>query len=182
MKKLAAILLLGVLIFNCAGYRLLLSFMDKQATVRLEQRLDAGDYDESQLVEVKIPLNLPYHNNWSEYETFYGQVNYDGKYFQYVKRKVSNDTLYLLCLPHDEKTRINTARVDLFKSMNDLPVDGNNNSPRATFLKLLLNEFLQTQDFCHNQNENSDRTLTANHYISHKTQFDPITPSQPPEA
>ena len=34
--------------------------MEQKATTRLEQKLDAGKYDASQLVEVKIPLNLPY--------------------------------------------------------------------------------------------------------------------------
>ncbi len=181
MKRLAAILLLAILLMNFIGYRWMLSYMDSQATMRLEQKLDAGDYDESALVEVKIPLNLPYHNNWSEYEIFYGQVNYDGKYFQYVKRKLSNDTLFLLCLPHEEKTRINEAKADLFKSVHDLPFDGKGNTPRANLIKLLQCEFLQDQDNCQIQNSSYNNSITAVRNSSIDQQFDPNTPSRPPE-
>ena len=172
-------MLLGVLLFNVYGYRLLLSHIEMQATMRLEERLDAGDYDANDLVEVKIPLNLPYHNNWSDYETYYGQVNYDGEYYQYVKRKVSNDTLYLLCLPHEAKTKINEARNDFFRSMTDMPQNGKSNS--SLVLKFFQSEFIQLEAYTSTREAEELVSELNSSYHLRSGQFDPGTPSQPPE-
>ena len=64
----------------------MLSYLEQKATIRLEQKLDAGKYDIHQLVEVKIPLNLPYYSDWSEYQTYYGEAELNGESYQYVKR------------------------------------------------------------------------------------------------
>src|SRR5688500_17653390 len=132
------------MVFNFYGYRWLLSYFEGMATTRLEQKLDAGEYDENSLIEVKIPVRLPYLASWNVYENFYGETEWNGEYYQYVKRKLSNDTLYLLCIPHNEKNRIQAAKTDYFKSINNLPFE--NGSPQSqlpSFIKLLMSEFLQ---------------------------------------
>ena len=183
MKKIGAILLLLILVFNFYGYRWLLSYFEENATTRLEQKLDAGDYDVNQLVEVKIPLRVQYQASWSDYETFYGETKWNGEYYQYVKRKLSNDTLYLLCIPHDEKTKIHAAKTDYFKSINNLPFEGGpQKSQQTSFVKLLLSEFLQNnspEDFSL-MNERNKFSFPGHFYFN--TQFDPSTPAQPPES
>ena len=139
MKKTAAIFLLAILVFNIWGYRWIFYYLEEKATVRLEQKLDAGDYDESQLIEIKIPLKLPYYTNWKEYEPHYGEAEWEGQHYQFVKRKLSNDTLFLLCIPHIEKTNIQVAAADYFKSMNDLQHDGMpQKSQQPSVIKLML--------------------------------------------
>lgn len=86
----------------------------------MEANLDANAYEEDDLVEVKIPINLPYHNNWSEFERYDGEIDIDGVHYRYVKRKIFNDSLVLLCIPDKIKTRISTARDELFSIVNDL--------------------------------------------------------------
>jgi len=156
--------------------------MEDKATARLEQRLDAGDYDETQLVEVKIPLRAPYQTSWSDYQTFYGETEWNGEYYQYVKRKLSNDTLYLLCIPHTEKTKIHAVKTDYFKSVNDIPFQGGpQKSQQPSFVKLLLSEFLQnnsTSDF--SINEMKEKIFNPVYTYFH-SQFNPSTPAQPPE-
>lgn len=182
MKKIGAILLLLILVFNFYGYRWLLSYFEENATARLEQKLDAGDYDVNQLVEVKIPLRVPYQASWSDYETFYGETKWDGKYYQYVKRKLSNDTLYLLCIPHDEKTKIHTAKTDYFKSINNLPFEGGpQKSQHASFVKLLLSEFLQNNNPAEFSLKIEAKEFSYPRHFFFNTQFDPSTPAQPPE-
>jgi hypothetical protein len=113
--------------------------MEKQATVRLEKKLDAGSYDVNDLVEVKIPLNLPYYTDWTGYEDFNGEAEYKGEIYQYVKRKVTADTLYLLCIPHTEKNDLQIAKSDFYKSANNLQHDGapqKGNQPPA--IKLMM--------------------------------------------
>ncbi|HEU4575105.1 MAG TPA: hypothetical protein VFS36_08875 [Chitinophagaceae bacterium] len=183
MRKVASILFLLILVFNFWGYRLVLSYLENAATTRLVQRLDAGDYDKSQLVEVKIPLSLPYYTNWGDYESFSGSVNLNGENYQYVKRKVSGDTLYLQVIPHTEKNTIQTARIDYFKIVNDLQHDGTQKQgQQPTTIKLMLSEFLENnQQFAFGSFENTTSSFNLYHrdLIS---QFDPLTPAQPPEA
>ena len=44
MKKIGSILFLLILIFNFWGYKWALSYLEQKATIRLEQRLDAGAF------------------------------------------------------------------------------------------------------------------------------------------
>ncbi len=87
---------------------------------------------------------MPYQTNWSSYERVDGEINYQGKIYRYVKRRVYNSELILLCLPYAEKMKLQTARDDFFKFANDLQQNASskksNNSNTNTF-KNVLNEF-----------------------------------------
>ncbi len=156
--------------------------MEKEATVRLEKKLDAGNYDRSDLVEVKIPLNLPYYTDWAEYEDFNGEAEYKGEVYQYVKRKIVADTLYILCIPHTEKNDLQIAKSDFFKSVNNLQHDGTpqkGNQPPA--VTLMMSEFLQNEQFTFDTTEENIPLLLHTCEISYASQFPPLTPAQPPE-
>ncbi len=120
LRKIAAILLLGILFFNWFGYRLLADLLQQQADIELEARLDQNDYDESQLVEMRVTLNLPYQTNWTDFERVDGEIEIEGIHYKYVKRKVQDGQLVLLCVPNEAKMRLQTARDDFFKLVNDL--------------------------------------------------------------
>ena len=45
------------------GYRLVVDYMQQKLNDQLEARLDNNVYDESQLVELKIPMHLPYQTS-----------------------------------------------------------------------------------------------------------------------
>jgi hypothetical protein len=92
----------------------------------LEALLDKSDYDESQLIELKVAMNLPYQTSRSSFERYDGEIELNGTMYKYVKRKVANDTLYLMCIPNTKKMRLETAKNDFFKVSNDL--EQNNNS------------------------------------------------------
>ena len=120
MKKIAAILLIIVLFFNWYGYRIVAGMMEKKADIALDNRLDNNQYDESQLIELRVALDVPYQNNQSEFERHYGEMQIDGKYYTYVKRKIENGFLILKCIPNDGKQRIKAAGNDFFKMANGL--------------------------------------------------------------
>ena len=50
MRNLAAILLVGILLFNWLGYRVLDNIAENDATHHLEARLDRQQYDDQQLI------------------------------------------------------------------------------------------------------------------------------------
>jgi hypothetical protein len=125
LKKFAAIILIAILFFNWYGYRIVTSVLTRDADKRLEVQLDNAQYDESQLVEVRIALNVPYQNDQAEFERHYGEMEVDGKYYTYVKRKVENGYLVLKCIPNSAKEKIKAAGNDFFKMTNGL----DNNQP-----------------------------------------------------
>lgn len=185
MKRIASILLACVLLFNWFGYRILSDYFQKHADLVLEKKIDNSDYDESQLIEIKVPIELPYQTNWKEFERFDGQVEVDGIHYKYVKRKVFNDSLILLCLPNESKMKLQSARDEFFKLVNDLQhpsqskkSDGGNNSHSV---KNPVTEYYgQTNNWLIPK-------LTALHYqfsllnsACHSADFTP-TPEQPPE-
>lgn len=144
MKKLSAISLLILFVFNTVGYRLLIDYVQDRTDEAFEARLDKGHYNDDELVSIKIPINLPYQNNWSGYERVDGEINYEGQVYKYVKRTVQNDTMILMCIPHEEKTKIQESANNYFGNLNDL-AGNNNSSKKAEAFKQLLTEFDNNQ-------------------------------------
>ena len=100
MKKIASILLSGILLFNGFGHRLILSYLEDQAQHEQEAKLDVDDYNESELISVKVPItHLSYYNPSPTYERVSGSLQVGGIQYQYVKRRLYNDSLEVLCLP-----------------------------------------------------------------------------------
>ena len=125
MKKITAIFFLIVFAFNWCGYRLMYDYMQKQANKQLEVSLDENNYDESQLIELKIPISLPYQTSWASYQRYDGEIEISGIKYKYVKRKQANDTLYLKCIPNAKEMMLQTAKNDFFKLSNDLTQNKN---------------------------------------------------------
>ncbi len=75
MKRIASLLLLALLLFNWFGYRLLLSFMEDKADMQLEAQLDQDQYDQSQLVSIKIPVKyISYYSGSTTFERVDGEI------------------------------------------------------------------------------------------------------------
>jgi hypothetical protein len=123
-------------------------FMQQKANQQLEAVLDNNSYDESQLIELKIPVHNAYQNSWASYERYNGEVELNGITYKYVKRKLSNDTLYLICIRNSAKMRLETAKNDFFRISNNLVQ--NNNSKKAdskTVTKNLQSVFYESTFF-----------------------------------
>ena len=183
MKKLAAILLIVILFFNWYGYRIVTNMLAKDADKQLEVQLDNNDYDESQLIEVRVALNVPYQNDQSDFERHYGEMEVDGKYYTYVKRKVENGFLVLKCIPNDSKQKIKEAGDDFFKMANgldqDQPDKKQNNS--TNLAKNFWSEYDgQETNFTIDIFSNLIRKQFANN-SSFLYNICQVTPGQPPE-
>jgi len=128
LKKLISILLIGLFLFDIFGYVIVFQFMQDQAGTKLEARLDKNQYDDSQLIEFKIPVNVAYQTSRSDYERVDGEVQVGGAIYKYVKRKIENDTLYLMCIPHTQKMHLEVVMNDLFKIANGFSQTTNSNN------------------------------------------------------
>lgn len=144
MKKLAAIFLLSLLAFNWYGYRLLSTWLEYDASTKMEARLDLHAYDEEALIEFRIPLNLPYQTTWKEFERFDGEVEIDGVHYKYVKRKVDNGQLVVLCIPNETKMKLQTSRDEFFKLVNDLSQPSKKGDNSTTVFKSVTADYFQS--------------------------------------
>lgn len=141
VKKITAILFLLLFSFNWFGYRLMFDYFEKEAKAQLEFSLDNNAYDESQLIELKVPVHLPYQGNWTNFQRYDGEINLNGVVYKYVKRKLANDTLYLKCIPDTKKMNLQKAKNDFFSLSNNL---AQNNHPEKPASSQNVLKYLQT--------------------------------------
>lgn len=143
VKRTASILLLIILAFNWLGYRFISNIMERKANIAFEDRIERSDYDESNLIELRIPLNAPYISGHSEaFERYDGEIEIEGVHYKYVKRKIVNGDLVLLCIPNETKNRFENLEVDFFKLVNDLDQPGQENGKKSSSaFKSLVTEY-----------------------------------------
>jgi hypothetical protein len=124
LNRLAAILLLGILGFNWCGYQLLSAYLENRSDRQLEARLDDNRYDDSQLLSIKVPSHLSYSSPSLKFERVDGQVEVGGVLYKYVKRRLYNDSVELLCIPNHAAMNLQTAKNEFFQLVNDLQHNG----------------------------------------------------------
>jgi hypothetical protein len=83
--------------------------------------LDENKYNENDLIQIKLPLNIPYTVDKKDFERCNGETVLNGVHYNYVKRTVSNDTLYLYCLPNQQKTELSNIKTEYAKQAADVP-------------------------------------------------------------
>ena len=123
MRKFTAIVLICLLAFNWYGYRLLTHYLENRSDLVLQDKLNKQEYSEQELIELRVPLHLPYLSDWNEFEAYEGETTINGHHYRYVKRKLEKGELVLLCIPNQHKDKISKAGDDYFKQVNDLPIE-----------------------------------------------------------
>jgi hypothetical protein len=184
VKKIAATLLITLLLFNWFGYNLVVNYLQQQSDTHLEALLDDNQYDDAGLIELKIPTYIPYQTSWASYERYDGEVELNGVLYKYVKRKVSNDTLYLMCIPHTKKMNLETARDDFFKNTNDLAQNNtaNKQGSKSVTYKNMMSEY-DPYSFTFNANQlnNTPGNLYLTFQVNSLLTLPHISPEQPPD-
>ena len=87
--------------------------------------LDQNNYTDAELISIKVPAtHLSSYVNTKEFQRVDGKIEIEGVQYNYVKRRFSEDSLELLCIPNKTATRIQTAKNEFFKLVNDLQHPG----------------------------------------------------------
>ena len=136
LRKYVSIFFLLVILFNMIGYRAWFYIVEKRADAAMEARLDKDQYDETDLVSLTIPLHNPYQLEQKTFERVNGEISFQGKTYKYVKRRVSDGNLVILCIPATHKMVLKKAGTDYGNATNDL-ANNNKNSSRNGFQKNL---------------------------------------------
>lgn len=184
LKRFVAILLIGILCFNWCGYRLLDAYLENRADRQLEARLDSDSYDDSQLLLIKIPsTHLSYYNSSDRFERVDGQIEVGGVQYKYVKSRLFNDSLELLCIPNHTAMRLQTAKNEFFKLVNDLQPAGQEKKggSHSGASKSFSPDNYIILDIFHIGGPGSARVLHASPYCLLFTSIPSSTEGHPPE-
>jgi hypothetical protein len=132
LRKYTSIILLFILLFNMIGYRAWFYYAEKKADATMEAQLDSDQYEENDLVSIIIPLDNPYQLEQKSYQHINGEISFQGKTYRYVKRKVTNGNLEILCIPDIQKMVLKKAKSEYGNSTNDLSGNNKNSSRSGT--------------------------------------------------
>ena len=102
MRKAISILLLGLLLYNLVGYQLLFYWRTQALEQEISTTIDQGEVDESQLLVFKVPVPVYYQTD-KDFQRAEGSFEYEGHYYEMVKWKLENDTIYTYCLRNEQK-------------------------------------------------------------------------------
>ena len=97
--------------------------MASQSDAVLEVALDENKYADTQLISIKQPTNLPYYTNSKTFNRVDGEIEIDGTTYKFVKCRIYNDSLEMLCIPHVEKMKIQQSKQEYAKVANDFQQD-----------------------------------------------------------
>ena len=125
MRRLIAIFILAIFAFNVAGYQLIYNYMAAKSDAGLELAIDQNNYNSEELISIKQPTNLPYYTNSSAFQRIDGEVEVDGVKYKYVKCRIYNDSLEMLCIPNKSKMQIEQSKNNYAKVAHDFQQDTN---------------------------------------------------------
>ncbi|HEX5024267.1 MAG TPA: hypothetical protein VFV68_03300 [Agriterribacter sp.] len=100
---------------------MLLQLLERRNASQTSQMIESGNYSEADLVLIKVPTSFSFPVNRSEYVRCDGEIERGGAHFNYVKCKITNDTIYLLCLRNENRKKLNDARDKYAKQLGDIP-------------------------------------------------------------
>lgn len=183
MRKIIAILLIFILLFNIGGYRIVIALLQNRADHKLETLLDNSEYDESQLVEIKVTMNMPYQQRFTEYERHYGEIEIDGVAYTYVKKKIEGDVVTFKCIANQSKQQLKDIDHTITKSNSaaDVNQPGPSKQQPSSFAKKLLAEY-DDQFLLALPKSQTDQSLT--HTASYQFSLPSLAvqvPHQPPK-
>jgi hypothetical protein len=123
------------------GYRFVFTMLDNVASQKQDAKIDAGNYNEANLVEISIPLNMPYQDRVTEFERHYGEITVDGVVYTYVKMKVDHNLLILKCIPDLNRQQIKNSENSLAKANSSQDMDNTGKKQHTTFSKNVISDY-----------------------------------------
>lgn len=120
------------------GYRAWFYYAEMKADRVMEARLEQDQYDENKLVSLTVPLDNPYQLEQKSFERVSGEISFQGKIFKFVKRRVYEGKLVVLCIPDDHRMVLSNAKSAFGNAVNGLANAGNSSS-RPFFQKNINN-------------------------------------------
>jgi hypothetical protein len=141
VKKIVALFLVFLLLFNALGFYGLLQGLRYKTALDLVHRLDNDLYAEDETLTIKVPIAIPYQLDSEDYERVDGEIEYEGELYRLVKQKFESDTLFIVCIKDHDSKRIKQALADYVKTFTDKPFHAKHSG--KIFISL-IKDFLPT--------------------------------------
>jgi hypothetical protein len=141
VKRLVAIVVLSIFLLNVLGYYGVLLGLKAASGNDLTERLNSDMYDLGATVTFKVPLAVPYGTDSKSYERVDGEFEKDGEIYRFVKQRMYQDTLYIVCVKDEKTSRINNALEDFVQSFAGQDDDTQQKTTSPGFFK----DYVDTQ-------------------------------------
>ena len=139
LKRIAAISFLFLLLFNAFGYYLLFGYEQVQAR---KQAVSTIQYlPESSFMVVKMLVSPYAHVADRDFEYVEGEFIKDGKTYNFVKKRIVNDSLELYCLNNVRQDQL-TAQFNDYVKENIINGKTSQNLPTKQMLKSFLKDYI----------------------------------------
>jgi len=138
MKKLAALLLLTVLLYQAGGFAL--QFLNKTSS-----EISSEEITQLDKVVLKLPISLPYNESkWQEPQQVEGQLQKGDAFYQMVEQKMEGDTLYTTMVAN------HSARESFLELAEMVDQHLQNDSPKhdhskSSLINLLVKEYCDSK-------------------------------------
>jgi hypothetical protein len=179
LKKLLVISLLFLHLFSLFGHMALYEFFVYKSDKLFNEQISMNKYSLDDLVLVKVPVKMPSIQDWKEFVCISGQVNFRNSSYNYVKARMTRDTMYLMCVPNYKKTILLNKNIIDAHRIADIPASKKEHVPFGKMLTLSEYDFkvLQYSFFT----PVSDLNHTVNTTTANIVKCHLASPGQPPE-
>src|ERR1700744_2089289 len=136
-------------IFNMGGHLVVSQYLLYRSDNFMNEQISKNLYKTSDLVEIKIPVQFPSIYNWEDYQSISGQVQLSGNCYNYVKLKITPDTMFLMCIPNYEKTNLINSNIIYAKQVSDSPLNKKSHEalPKTTITIVKYNCLIEKYSF-----------------------------------
>jgi hypothetical protein len=119
-------------LFNLVGFRWVFDYARHQSDKQFSAQLEGKQFDEKDLITVRVPLFMPYQAANKGFERASGEVTIAGTVYKYVGRKIDNGELVLYCLRDERGSSLLNARDTYYSETNGLACDGPSQDNHST--------------------------------------------------
>jgi hypothetical protein len=137
LKKVTAILLLALLLYNAFGYYLLFTYEREQARLCLLHDLPEEAF---QILKFKATLYTSIEN--TDFEFINADLTVENKSYRVVKKKIQNDTVALYYLRDFRQDELRQNLNEIVESQTITNAPFQNNKPVKQLLKSFLKDYI----------------------------------------
>jgi len=137
VRNFAAIALISLLLFNIVGYQGLFIGLAYHHDQKIERFVDLDQF-EGELTTLKVPIALPYPSENTSFERADRKFEFQGEHYRFVKQKLANDTLVIVCYKDHQRKQLASAFSEVVKTL----ADQNSDQPQSKQLPSFLKEYL----------------------------------------
>ncbi len=157
--------------------------MENKADLRFKAQLDDNRYNESELISIKISAHrMSYYSNSKEFERVDGQVEIGGIQYNFVKRRVYQDSIELRCIPNHTAMQFRTVKNEFFKLLNGLQHPGQEKKDNTHSVKDFSTDYYTVSDALKIDDPFMSILKASGYYKATLPLATHTTAEQPPEA